>query len=244
MAVVSLVEESRQQGNFYVPQFEIKIEGVGLPRDVLRDVTQITYKDSIKEIDNFEITVNNWDAGTKTFKYVGAETADTVRRDERYRLFEPCNKEVEVRMGYFGDLRLMLKGTFTTMEPNFPSGGAPTLNVRGLNVLHKLRTKQYTYAWTKKKESQIAKSFETLPDPENKKKKRFPLPIEIDENALGREEELEYVAQNNQYDIEFLLGRARRIGYVVFIKEEEKKDSRVIKPRRLFFGPSDSNHPG
>jgi phage protein D len=83
-----------------------------------------------------------------------------------------------------------------------------------------------------------------LPDPENKKKKRFPLPVEIDENALGKEEELEYVAQNNQYDIEFLLGRARRIGYVVFIKEEEKKDSRVIKPRRLFFGPSDSNHPG
>jgi hypothetical protein len=42
MGVVNLAEESRQQGNFYVPQIEIRIEGAGLPRDVLRDVTQIT----------------------------------------------------------------------------------------------------------------------------------------------------------------------------------------------------------
>ena len=246
MGVVSLAEESRQQGNFYVPQFEIRIKGVGLPRDVLRDVTQITYKDNIKEIDNFEITVNNWDTVTKTFKYVGAETADTVSRNDLFRLFEPCNKEVEVWMGYLGDLRLMLKGTFTTMEPNFPSGGAPTLTVRGLNVLHQLRTKQYTYAWTKQTESQIAESLGTLPDPEDKKKKkkRFPLPVEIDPTVIRKEEQLEYVAQNNQYDIEFLLARARRIGYVVFIKEEEKKNGRVVKPRRLFFGPSDSDHQG
>ena len=39
-------------------------------------------------------------------------------------------------MGYLGDLRVMLKGTFTTMEPNFPQSGAPTLAVRGLNALH------------------------------------------------------------------------------------------------------------
>ena len=36
---------------------------------------QVTYKDNIKEIDSFEMTVNNWDAETRTFKYVGAETA-------------------------------------------------------------------------------------------------------------------------------------------------------------------------
>ena len=66
MEAVTLRDESIAQHGFYVPQFEIRIEGVGLPRDVLRDVTQVTYKDNIKEIDGFEITVNNWDADTRT----------------------------------------------------------------------------------------------------------------------------------------------------------------------------------
>jgi uncharacterized protein len=250
MSVVTLREESKAQGDFYVPRYEIKIAGVNLPLDVLRDVIQVTYKDSIKELDNFELSVNNWDADKKQFKYVGSETKDSL--DEKspkfnplHRLFEPCRHPVEVYMGYGGTLNLMLKGNFTTMEPNFPSGGASTLTVRGLNVLHELRTKQYTYAWVKEKESSIAKSFETLPDPDKRGKKRFPLPVEINKEALGKEEKIEYVAQNNQYDIEFLLGRARRIGYVVFIKEEEKNErGRVVKPRRLYFGPSEVNHPG
>ena len=44
-------------------------------------------------------------------------------------------------MGYENNLTLMMKGNLTTMEPTFPSSGGPTLTVRGLNVLHKLRTK-------------------------------------------------------------------------------------------------------
>ena len=56
----------------------------------------------------------------------------------------------------------MLTGTFTTMEPNFPSGGAPTLSVRGLNVLHQLRRKQYTTTWRDKRDSEIAENIATL----------------------------------------------------------------------------------
>jgi phage protein D len=244
MSLVTLREESKTQRDFYVPRFEIKIAGANLPLDVLRDVVQVTYKDNIKELDNFSLTVNNWEAVSREFKYVGSETAESLKKNPLHRLFEPCRHEVEVHLGYSGDLKLMLKGNVTTMEPNFPSSGASTLEVRGLNILHKLRTKQFSYAWTKKKESQIAKSFETLPDPDNRGKKRFPLPVEINDNAMNTEEPIEYVAQNNQYDIEFLLGRARRIGYVIFIKEEERKGKKVIKPRRLYFGPSDANHPG
>lgn len=249
MTLVTLREESKVQGDFYVPRYEIKIAGVSLPQNVLRDVIQVTYKDSIKELDSFELTVNNWDAGRRGFKYVGSETKDSL--DEKsskfnplHRIFEPCRHPVEVFMGYGGKLNLMLEGNFTTVEPNFPSGGASTLAVRGLNVLHQLRTKQYTYSWVMEKESNIAKSFEKLPDPDHRGKKRFPLPVEINKEALSKEERIEYVAQNNQYDIEFLLGRARRIGYVVFIKGVEKDQrGRVLKPKRLYFGPSDANPP-
>ena len=41
----------------------------------LRDVSQVTYHDNIKEIDGFEMTVNNWDATTGTFNAESASTA-------------------------------------------------------------------------------------------------------------------------------------------------------------------------
>ena len=219
MPVTTVLEESKQQGHFYVPQFEVKIAGVGLPRDVLRDVTQLTYEDGIKKIDSFTLTVNNWDADRRDFKYVGAETPETLRGSTsetlRYRLFEPCHKVVEVHMGYVGDLRLMMHGMFTTMEPNFPSSGPPTLTVRGLNVLHWARPKQYTTTWTDKRDSEIAENIATLKD---NNKQRFPLPIVTNPNAKAKEPQLPYVAQKNEYDLDFLLARARQRGYVVYVR--------------------------
>jgi uncharacterized protein len=240
MAVVTLDQESHDQAGFYVPRFEIRIEGAGLPRDVLRDVIQLTYRDSIREIDSFELTVNNWDPGTNSFKYVGSETPDSLhgstQESQRYRLFEPCNKEVQVKMGYRDSLNVMLTGNFTTMEPDFPSSGAPTLTIRGLNVLHHLRRKQYTTPWTGRTDSEIAERIDELRDRQSGNK-RFPVPIVTDPHAKNSEPMLVYIAQQNQYDIDFLFGRARERGYVLFLQEADRnvRGSQY----RLYFGPSD-----
>src|SRR5215510_8581960 len=102
MNLTKLADESSRQHGFYVPQFEVKIEGVGLPRDILRDVVQVTYKDNIKEIDSFELTVNNWDSHSRSFKYIGSETRKDLEQNssegKRFRIFEPGRK-TEVRMG-------------------------------------------------------------------------------------------------------------------------------------------------
>jgi uncharacterized protein len=243
MELTQLRKESIAQGGFYVPMFEILVEGVGLPREVLRDVTQITYKDNVKELDSFELTVNNWDAVNREFKYVGSETPESLKKNPLHSLFDPCAKAVEVKMGYLQDhLRVMLQGNFTTVEPNFPSAGGPILTVRGLNVLHKLRRKQYTYAWPKKRDSDIAESIQYLTDPETKKK-RFPLPIVSDPTAKGLEKPIEYVAQQNQYDIDFLLTRARKRGYVVFVEEKDPKRKGGPKEQQLYFGPPKEKSP-
>jgi phage protein D len=241
MTVVPLAQESRDTGGFYVPRFEVKIEGAGLPRDVLRDVVSLTYHDNVAELDGFELVVNNWDSGTRRFKYVGSETDSDLERNDaigqRYKLFEPCNKDVEVRMGYRDGLHTMLTGTVTTMEPSFQSSGAPTLTVRGLNVLHALRRKPYSYAWEKKKDSEIAEALAQMTDDETHNK-RFPLPVETDPTAKGKEPQLPYIAQQNQTDIDFLFSRARERGYVMFILEKEKLKNGTVRPRRLYFGPS------
>src|SRR6266849_561185 len=248
MATPTLLEESLAQHGFYVPQCEVRIAGAGLPRDVLRDVSQVSYQDDLTKIDGFSLTVNNWDAGTRRFKYNGAETPADLKgstlESQRFRLFDPCNKDVELFFGYLGDLRLMVKGTFTTMEPNFPSGGKPTLEVRGLNALHKLRRKQYSDHWKGKRDSEIARDIGQKTDKTlGKNAKRFPMRVVVSNDALNQEAPLPYVAQSNQYDIDFLLLRARRLGYIVAIKEGNSKARNPDERETLYFGPSDGKTP-
>jgi uncharacterized protein len=236
MTLTTLAQESQNQRGFYVPQFAVKIQNAGLPRDVLRDVIQVTYSDNLKEIDSFELTINNWDASTRRFKYVGSETAETLQSNPLYRLFDPCNKQVTLQLGYLDELQIMTVGNFTTLEPAFPSAGAPTLTVRGLNVLHQLRRKQYTYAWTGLTDSQIADNIQTLTD-KTTGQKRFPLPIVTDDNAQSNETALDYVAQDNQYDIDFLFQRARMQGYVVVVQQSDTSAT----GQQLYFGPSQNS---
>lgn len=232
-----LSTESAVQGGFYVPRFEVRIEGANLPQDVLRTVRKITYQDSVDKIDSFQLEVDNWDEVKHEFRYIGSETTDEVQPGNalypQRTLFQPCGKEVEVRMGYGAGKHLvtMLKGHFTTMQPAFTDGPA-ILTVTGLNVLHQLRGKPYTGHWEDKKDSQIAQNIAKLTDGG---KKRFPLPIVIDDNAMGNEKPVPLVTQNNQSDLQFLLTRARVRGYVVFIQEA---DSATGRPRQLYFGPS------
>lgn len=227
-----LTESIANQG-FFVPRHEIRIDGTPLPGGVLRDVIELRYKDSIHEIDSAEIVVNNWDADASRFKFIGSETSarpqDSSTSESLDHLFEPCNKTVEIRMGYASELALMMRGQFTTMEPNFSAAG-PTLNVRALNELHFLRRKQYSYAWSDMRDSEIARDLGQLEHPtlDNPAVRRFPVEVEIDAAALSQEPRLPHVIQRNQYDIDFLLERARRRGYVLFLKPNGK----------LYFGPS------
>lgn len=218
--------ESMVQEGFYAPKFEVKIAGVGLPKDVLRDVVSLTYRDSVEKLDGFEIRVNNWDVDRNTFKYVGSETTESLAKNPLHRLFDPCNKAVTIVMGYQPDSRVMLTGNFTTVEPTFTSGGAPMLNVRGLNVLHQLRRKKTSKTWQKKTVSEIVKSLE----------RNLPVPVETDPEAKRYEEPIDFVSMRNAYPVDFILTKARERGYVVFLQEEDPK----VKgsKRRLYFGRS------
>lgn len=236
MTAVSLIDESRDQRGFYDPHFTVAIEGQDLTQDVLRDITRVTYHDSIKELDGFELELGNWDPDTRTYPYIGSETEDTLNSgpaSRLYKLFEPGKTRIELSMGYLERLRVMLSGTVTAMEPKFGASGA-TLTVRGLNALHELRKKQYTSEWFDKKDSEIATNIATLTDKDTGKR-RFQLPIEVSSSAQGDEPKLDYVAQQSQHDIDFLYGRARERGYVLFIQEKDPEVSGSKK--RLYFGP-------
>ncbi len=235
MTTQTLQQESARQGGFYVPQVEVRIEGANLPQDVLRDVRSLTYRDDLEGLDGFDLVVNNWDPERREFRYLGSETkaqlAEGHRDRGRFTLFEPCGKEVEVRLGYGDRLVTMLRGTFTTMQPSFDAG-PPQLTVSGLNVLHQLRRKQYTTTWTDKKDSEIAQDIAQRTDAG---RRRFPLPVIVDQEAMGQEKPIPVVTQDNAYDVDFLFQRARKRGYVVFVVEAAPS---IGRERSLYFGPS------
>lgn len=215
-AVATKAQEIYTDQDFYVPTYEVKLRNSLLPKDVVRDVLQVSYKDSVDEIDSFELTINNWDAGKRSFKY-----SDTT-------LFNP-GAELQLSMGYYGKhpLRRMISGQITSLRPSFPASGAPTLAVGGLNLLHKLRTKQETHVYEKRSDSQIAQQIAA----------RLKVDLQTDNEAASKEKAIPYLIQDNQYDILFLMERARFNGYDIYVTEPEPGSGN--KQAVLHFGPSD-----
>ena len=202
-----------QGQDFFVPAFQVMVGSRRLTQEEVFDITQVSYKDSMDQVDSFEITINNWDARTRTFKYSDGE------------LFDP-GKRVSLAMGYRGatPLRVMLTGEITSLRPTFPAGGQPTLAISGLSLLHRLRTKQQSQVYTNKTDSQMAREVAGR------------LGIPIDTPSESGEQPYPYVLQANQYDALFLMQRAHRAGYDIFVKEEDAAGQPA--PSRLYFGRS------
>lgn len=220
------VDIFRLQETFYVPIFQVKLRGQDLPEDVVRDVMQVTYRDNVKEIDSFELQVGNWDGDKRKPKYEPFS-------DPKFRgVFDP-GQTIELYMGYMRNTRLMMTGEITTLEPNYPTAGGLTLGVRGLNILHRFRTEQHTYGWFGKRDSDIAHELGQRP-----LRRGHPgLGVRVEIDPAKEEVPQASVFMDNQYDIVFLIERARRHGYEVVLIEE-KRDRRT--EQFLYFGPSSS----
>ncbi|MCH8988037.1 MAG: phage late control D family protein [Chloroflexi bacterium] len=211
--------------DFYVPAFEVKIGGQTLGDDVVRDVLSVTYTDSLDAMDSFEMTINNWDAEARDFKYVDCD------------IFDP-GKDVELYMGYLdrGGMTLMLRGQIVSLSPDFPAGGQPTLQVRALNELYKLHFKQKTMAFEKKKDSEIAQAV--LDSIMQDQSGRSSLKLELVTSSANSsiEQPHNYILINNEYPIIFLMERARHNGYDIYIEEEDQNGQTTSK---LHFHPPD-----
>jgi phage protein D len=109
---------------FYAPRFDIRISGLTLAADISSQVISVTYENSLDIADMFSIVLRN---------------ADNQLIDSA--LFD-LGKNVEVYMGYGNDLRPMMLGEVTAIEPSFPESGAPTLHISGYDKSYKLRQNQ------------------------------------------------------------------------------------------------------
>lgn len=201
-----------RENDFYVPCFKVLVGSRELDRIVTNDIISLTYTDNLTDIDSFNMTVNNWDADNRTFKYIEGDARQT---------FYP-GQDVEIRMGYHYQgkekLSRMLFGEITTLEPDFPGFGSPVLTVRGLNLLHRLRDRQRSESYVNKRDSEVARIIAD----------RIGINFSPIPACRSVEDPHEFLFQNNQYDIVFLMDRARTIGYELYIEYGEDNESRLV----------------
>lgn len=214
------------QYDFFVPAFEVRLEGRSLDREVLRDVIAVSYRDGLGSIDACELTLNNWDAERRDFKYLASD------------LFDP-GARLELWLGYHdkGGLTLMLRGTVVSLAPDFPASGQPTLLVRALNSLYRLHFKQETRVFEGKTDTQIARAIvDTLAQ------ERPELNLELETRPANAQLETpqEYVLIDNEYPIVYLLERARHNGYDLYLEDVEEAGRAVS---RLHFHPTERGVP-
>lgn len=190
--------DDRYETTFYVPSFAVTVGRKQLQERVA-DFLSVTFKDSIKELSSFELSLNNWndggDGGKPGFKY--------SEDDELIAL----GQLVAVEMGYADApaLAKMMSGEITAFDPQFPASGAPTITVRGLDRLHRMRNRPRSEPW-KGKDSDIAKKIAQRND----------LKAVVDDTVISHAA----VPQQNIDDIAFLVERAKRINFEVFVRDD------------------------
>jgi phage protein D len=179
--------------DFFIPDFGLTGVNGPMGEAVLRDVVDVTFIDGIDRIDSVTVTLLNWDEAKRRPKYSDGA------------VFLPGNR-LALSLGYRGAGRPtgMLDGVITVARTRLPADELPTLTVTAVDVLHRLRDVRRTVVYEKMTDDAIAKKIA----------KRLGVPIKT--TPVGGPVH-PYVLQDNEYDVVFLLGRARRAGYELWI---------------------------
>jgi phage protein D/phage baseplate assembly protein gpV len=121
-------------------------------------------------------------------------------------------KEVEIAV----DNKVLIKGEITALEPSFDATGRATLLLRGYDKSHRLHLGRKTRTFLSTKDSDLASAIAG----------EAGLSAQADTTSVT----YEWVLQNNQTNMEFLMDRAQRNGYQV-----------TVADGKLYFKKGDSN---
>jgi phage protein D len=216
--------------DYYAPNYQIEVEGEEIDPTTKGDVLQLKVTMEKKNLTSFNLTVNNWDDRNFRFKYSDGDT-----------FF--INRRIHIKMGYADRLVSMVRGQITSMSPKFPQSGAPTMDVGGTDRLFMLKNSKPNdgdpLSYTNQADWQIAQAVAA----------RNQLPIDVTQE--GPVHEL-VVQQKDQDDARFLLDRASRIDFDVymqtdpesggdklfFVKPKDGRDSQPIRVYRFEWGKS------
>lgn len=190
----------------YQPNFAITLEGKALSGLDLHSIAEIEYRDSLEDLDGLALTIINWDPVKR--EPTVSEAGDWAP-----------GKTVKLELGYRDDgTQSMITADITSVSPHFPAHGVPYLLVQARSPLAKFMKVQNTKVFLEQSDSDIARAI------------AGDLGVSITTSPMAGEPQNAYSLQWNCYDILFLMGRARRLGYE--LAAEPTSDGSL----KLFFG--------
>lgn len=106
------------------PRFDVRVSGLTMAAELADQVLGITVETSLDLAGTFALTLRNPD-----------------NRLLDSPLLDP-GKTVEVHLGYGNDLKPAFLGEIASVEPSFPAGGPPTVQVSGYDKSYRMRRGQ------------------------------------------------------------------------------------------------------
>lgn len=178
----------------YSPQCYIKIDGSYAPTELMDDLIEVVVDSSLYLPSMFTIRVRDpW-----------LDWVDDARFD--------IGKSVEISMEqpdadeWGGAVKgTMIKGEITSLEPEFSNKGKCSFLVRGYDKSHRLHRGKKTRTFLNQKDSNLVQTIAGEAG------------LSVDADATT--ETYDFVMQNNQTNMEFLMSRADRIGYRVYVAD-------------------------
>jgi uncharacterized protein len=213
---MALAQSKRLAGlptDYYAPDYLIEIKGQALDQETKGDILDLKVTLAKRTIGSFELTINNWDDERLAFKYSDSATFN-------------LGNEVHVKLGYAGkgkELVSVIRGFITSLAPQFPESGPPTLAVGCHDHMVKLKGRKPKQGEQQKfvnmRDWEIAQAIA----------QRNGLAVDVTQDGPQRE----LVMQENKDDATFLMERAAAIDFDCFIQTDPKtgKDTlNFIKP--------------
>jgi phage protein D len=193
VSLPSTASSSASRGVADVPDYDITLAGGRMPAGARRDIRSITVQEDVDALSMFTIELYNWDEAKRKVTWSDAPTF-------------AVGIDVVVSLGYLGDLRPVMTGEITSLEPTFAAGRTPLLVVRGYDHRVRLSRKRGSDDYRKVKISDLASTIAA----------KAGLGAQVEDSGVTHES----VARYNQTDLEFLRSWAKRIGFEVFVKDK------------------------
>lgn len=171
---------------YFAPAFAVKINGARLSDDVARYITDVSVTHELNAMDSFSLTVAN---PYPELRWIQPASAGQFRE----------GNPITIEMGYVDDLRPMLEGEIQNVSLSFPSSGSPTLAISGYNLMKRLAASSQSRSFENQTDQQIVQTIAADAG----------LQASADTTSIT----YKFLQQKTQTDMDFLLERARRIGF-------------------------------
>ncbi len=171
-----------------VPVFSVKVDGRELSADAIAAIESVRFEEELNTASMFVLKLSTSYFEKGAWQYIDLKDFS-------------LGSEVKLYMG-MDDLVLMIVGEITSLKPSF-SESSSTIEIRGYDRLHRLRFGRKSRTFTELKDSAIVSKIASN--------------WELSAKAEDTRTVQPYICQNNQSDLEFILQRAKRIRYEVFV---------------------------